>query len=132
MFIDFWQVVVYLAVAVVGFAIYKLWCRLDSRIEDRRKKAFVLGMEFAKRGAKRLAKIFTNYGAGDYSGVIEEVKRIADNIADGVPVLDMEFKAIAKSYVDEQLTTVEGRAVLAKALADATPVVATPTLTVSA
>ena len=77
-------------------------------------------MEFANRGAKRLAKIFTNYGAGDYSGVIEEVKRIADNIADGVPVLEMEFKAIAKSYQDEQL---------AKA---ATAATSTPALAVSA
>jgi hypothetical protein len=103
MFISVWELVVYLAIATCGFAVWKLYCKFDERREDRRKKAFTLGAEFASRGAKRLAKIFTCYGAGDYSGVIEEVKRIADNIADGVPVLDMEFRAIAKSYQDEEL-----------------------------
>jgi hypothetical protein len=105
-----WQLVQLAALVVLGFGAWKLYCRLDERVEKRREACIDVAVELQKRGLKRLPRMLRCYAVGDYSGMWDEVKSFAREIMEGPAAVDKEFEDVFHSMLADHLSTPAGLA----------------------
>lgn len=119
-----WQVVTFVGLVAIGYLALKLLKKWDDKVENRRRKAFLVAAEFSKRGFKRLPVIFNDYAVGDYSGIADEVHSFADLIQrEGETAIARELDAVFKFELNSKLATEEGKALVVAALAAVTAAV---------
>jgi hypothetical protein len=123
------QILMGVGVIAVAFMLVKLYARLDSRVEERRRKAIKVAHAFSEYGLVRLPRIITNYAVGDYSGIAAEVSRFMDQMEDGVDPVMQEVEKVFSTVLTKKLSTEVGRALVKAQLDAATGVVSTPTAT---
>lgn len=97
--------------AAVMFGVGWLGFSLDTRVEDRRKRAIELGQKFSAIGFKKLPIIFTDYGVGDYSGFLRGVHELHGIISDPAQ-REAELAEVFRLLLEEKLKDPNKLAVL--------------------
>jgi hypothetical protein len=106
--LQIWHLVQLACLVILGFGAYKLYCRIDERVEKRREACIDVAVELQRRGLKRLPRILRCYAVGDYSGVWSEVKSFSREIMEGPDAVAKEFELVFRSMLADHLSTPDG------------------------
>ncbi len=101
-------VVIALAALAAYFGV-KVYFRVDTAVENRRREAAYLASKLSAMGFKELPEVFMNYAVGDYSGMASQVaivvKRLRGNDKDILADMSDVFDKLLKI----KLAMAEGR-----------------------
>ena len=112
-------VVILSLIAAVGFLGAKWAFKKDTVIEDRRRGAALLAASLTSYGLVRIPAFLIDYSVGDYSGMADKMKRLAEMFLEGESTVITEFDAVYERVLREKLRTEAGRALVASKLSDA-------------
>lgn len=107
------------AAAAVGYAVAQWLFRKDTEIEDRRRGAAKLAGVLSSLGLVKTPEFLIDYSVGDYSGMGNKVKRLAELFLSGTDAVVSEFSQVFEGVLAAKLKTEAGRAYVAAKLADA-------------
>lgn len=107
-----WHVVQLACLVILGFGAYKIYCRLDDRIEKRREACIDVATELQKRGLRRLPRMLRHYAVGNYSGVWDEIKSFSREIMEGPDAVAKELEGVFKNMLQDHMSTPEGMTML--------------------
>lgn len=105
-----WQLVQLGALVVLGFAAYKLYCRLDQRMENLKEACIDVAVELQTFGLRRLPRILRYFAVGDYSSIWGEIKSFAKEIKEGPDAVAKEFEQVFDNMLAYHLSTPAGLA----------------------
>ena len=111
--------VISVLIALVGFFGAKWLFKKDTEKEDRRRGAAKLAAALRAYGLVKIPDFLIDYSVGDYSGMAEKIKRLAEMFMSGEATVLTEFDAVYERVLIEKLKTEAGRALIASKLADA-------------
>lgn len=111
--------VIFAVIAVLGYVIAKWAFRKDTEIENRRRGAAKLAGVLSAKGLKKVPEFLIDYSVGDYSGMGNHIKQLAELFLDGEDAVLKEFDAVFENLLDAKLSSVTGRAYVAAKLSDA-------------
>ncbi len=114
------SLVILVLIALVGFFGAKWLFKKDTEIENRRRGAARLAAVLKSYGLQRIPEFLIDYSVGDYSGMAEKIKGLAEMFLAGEESVVKEFDAVYDRVLVEKLKTEAGRALVASKLADAT------------
>lgn len=106
--LQIWHLVQLAWLVILGFGAYKMYCRLDERVEKRREACIDVATELHRRGLRRLPRILRAYAIGNYSGMWDEIKSFAREIMEGPAAVAKEFEQVFVSMLDDHLSTTDG------------------------
>ena len=106
-------------IAAVGFLGAKWLFKKDTEIEDRRRGAAKLAASLKAYGLIRIPDFLIDYSVGDYSGMAEKMKTLAEMFVSGEEAVVTELDAVYERVLASKLKSVAGRALVASKLADA-------------
>lgn len=106
-------------IAAVGFLGAKWLFKKDTEIENRRRGAARLAASLKAYGLVRIPEFLIDYSVGDYSGMAEKMKQLAEMFMAGDDAVVKELDAVYERVLAEKLKTEAGRALVASKLADA-------------
>lgn len=106
-------------IAAVGFLGAKWLFKKDTEIENRRRGAARLAASLKAYGLVRIPEFLIDYSVGDYSGMAEKMKNLAEMFMSGESAVVAELDAVYERVLAEKLQTEAGRALVASKLADA-------------
>jgi hypothetical protein len=112
--------VILVLIALVGFLGAKWLFKKDTEIENRRRGAARLAAVLKAYGLVRIPEFLIDYSVGDYSGMAEKIKSLAEVFLTGEEPVVKEFDAVFDRVLIEKLKTEAGRALIAAKLSDAT------------
>ncbi len=112
--------VILVLIALVGFLGAKWLFKKDTEIENRRRGAARLAAVLKAYGLVRIPEFLIDYSVGDYSGMAEKIKSLAEVFLAGEEPVVKEFDAVFDRVLIEKLKTEAGRALIAAKLSDAT------------
>jgi len=112
--------VILVLIALVGFLGAKWLFKKDTEVENRRRGAAKLAACLKAYGLQRIPEFLIDYSVGDYSGMAEKIKGLAEMFLAGEESVVKEFDAVYDRVLVEKLKTEAGRALIASKLADAT------------
>ncbi len=112
--------VILVLIALVGFFGAKWLFKKDTEIENRRRGAARLAAVLKAYGLVRIPEFLIDYSVGDYSGMAEKIKSLAEVFLAGEEPVVKEFDAVFDRVLIEKLKTEAGRALIAAKLSDAT------------
>lgn len=112
--------VILVLIALVGFLGAKWLFKKDTEVENRRRGAARLAACLKAYGLVRIPEFLIDYSVGDYSGMAEKIKGLAEMFLAGEEAVVKEFDAVYDRVLVEKLKTEAGRALIASKLADAT------------
>ena len=104
----------------VGYFVVKWLFQKDTEIEDRRRGAARLAGVLSNKGLVKVPEFLIDYSVGDYSGMGNNIKKLAALFLDGEEAVVKEFDAVFERLLDAKLATMTGRAYIAAKLTDAT------------
>jgi hypothetical protein len=111
---------VYVVAAVaVGYIVAQFLFKKDTEIEDRRRGAARLAGVLSSLGLKKTPEFLIDYSVGDYSGMGNKVRRLAELFLSGPDAVVAEFEQVFDGVLAAKLKTEAGRAFVAAKLADA-------------
>lgn len=113
------QLVILVLVVAVGFLAAKWMFQKDTEAEDRRRSAAKLAATLTAYGLVELPNLLIDYSVGDYSGMGERVKQLAQKFAAGEEAVVKEFDQVFERVLVKKLQTEAGRALIAAKLSDA-------------
>ncbi len=119
MLISLNAIVITALIAVVGFLGAKWLFRKDTEIEDRRRGAAKLAASLKAYGLDRIPDFLIDYSVGDYSGMAEKMKQLAEMFLSGKEAVVTELDGVYERVLAQKLKTEAGRALVASKLADA-------------
>jgi hypothetical protein len=119
MLISLNAIVITVLIAVVGFLGAKWLFRKDTEIEDRRRGAAKLAASLKAYGLVRIPDFLIDYSVGDYSGMAEKMKTLAEMFLSGEEAVVTELDGVYERVLSQKLKTEAGRALVASKLADA-------------
>lgn len=119
MLISLNSVVIVVLIAAVGFLGAKWLFKKDTEIEDRRRGAAKLAASLKAYGLARIPDFLIDYSVGDYSGMAEKMKALADMFMSGEEAVVTELDGVYERVLSQKLMTEAGRALVASKLADA-------------
>ena len=119
MLISMNTIVIIALIAVVGFLGAKWLFRKDTEIEDRRRGAAKLAASLKSYGLSRIPDFLIDYSVGDYSGMAEKMKALAEMFLSGEEAVVTELDGVYERVLSQKLKTEAGRALVASKLADA-------------
>jgi len=111
--------VILVLIALVGFLGAKWLFKKDTEVENRRRGAARLAACLKAYGLVRIPEFLIDYSVGDYSGMAEKIKGLAEMFLAGEEAVVKEFDAVYDRVLVEKLKTEAGRALIASKLADA-------------
>lgn len=114
------MLVILVLIALVGFLGAKWLFKKDTEIENRRRGAARLAAVLKAYGLVRIPEFLIDYSVGDYSGMAEKIKSLAEVFLAGEESVVKEFDAVFDRVLIEKLKTEAGRALIAAKLSDAT------------
>lgn len=91
----------------------------DTEIENRRKAAAKLAATLKAYGLDRIPNFLFDYSVGDYSGMLNEIHKLAELFNESADLVVKEFDAVFDNVLSIKLATADGRAAIAAKLADA-------------
>lgn len=107
-----------LCVPALAYLVVKKLCQKDTEIENRRRGAATLAAKLQEVGLRKLPGFLIDYSVGDYSGMANKIRMLAEMLADGDEVVLAEVDSVFRNVLDAKLATEEGRAFLAAKLAE--------------
>ena len=111
---------VILGLIVAVCALVAVWLfRKDTEVENRRRAAAKLAAALTSYGMVKIPAFLIDYSVGDYSGMAEKVKNLAEMAASGEDVVIKELDQVFERVLVQKLKTEAGRAWIAAKLADA-------------
>jgi len=114
------EIVLACVLAAVVLAALAAWLfRKDTEIEDRRRGAARLAGVLSNLGLKKTPAFLIDYSVGDYSGMAERIKQLAELFLEGEDAVVKEFEQVFEGCLISKLKTETGRALVAAKLADA-------------
>lgn len=119
MLISLNAIVITALIAVVGFLGAKWLFKKDTEIEDRRRGAAKLAASLTAYGLTRIPNFLIDYSVGDYSGMAEKMKQLAEMFLSGEEAVVTELDGVYERVLSQKLKTEAGRALVASKLADA-------------
>lgn len=120
MMLSLTTLVILVLIALVGFLGAKWLFKKDTVVENRRRGAARLAACLKAYGLVRIPEFLIDYSVGDYSGMAEKIKGLAEMFLAGEEAVVKEFDAVYDRVLVEKLKTEAGRALIASKLADAT------------
>jgi hypothetical protein len=114
------QVLVLALVVVVGWLAAKWLFQKDTEVENRRRGAAKLAASLRAYGLNKIPDFLIDYSVGDYSGMAEKMKSLAEMFLAGEQAVVTEFDAVFERVLTQKLQTEAGRALIASKLSDAT------------
>jgi len=112
-------VVIVALIAAVGFLGAKWLFKKDTEIENRRRGAARLAASLKAYGLVKIPEFLIDYSVGDYSGMAEKMKSLAEMFMSGESAVVSELDAVYERVLAEKLKTEAGRALVASKLSDA-------------
>lgn len=106
-------------IAAVGFLGAKWLFKKDTEIENRRRGAAKLAASLKAYGLVKIPDFLIDYSVGDYSGMAEKMKALAEMFVSGEEAVVTELDAVYERVLASKLKTEAGRALVASKLADA-------------
>jgi len=106
-------------IAAVGYLGTKWAFQKNTEIENRRRGAAKLAASLTSYGLVRIPQFLIDYSVGDYSGMAEKMKRLAEMFLEGETTVITELDGVYERVLSEKLRTEAGRALVASKLADA-------------
>jgi hypothetical protein len=103
-----WQAVQFLCLAILAFAAWKIYCRLDDRMEKLREECIDVSVELEKEGLRRLPRILRYFAVGNYSAIWGEIKSFAREIKEGPAAVAKEFESVFRNMLTYHLSTTDG------------------------
>ena len=119
MLISLNAIVIVALIAAVGFLGAKWLFKKDTEIENRRRGAAKLAASLKAYGLVRIPDFLIDYSVGDYSGMAEKMKTLAEMFLSGEEAVVTELDGVYERVLSQKLTTEAGRALVASKLADA-------------
>jgi len=119
MLISLNSVVIVALIAAVGFLGAKWLFKKDTEIENRRRDAAKLAASLKAYGLVRIPDFLIDYSVGDYSGMAEKMKTLAEMFLSGEEAVVTELDGVYERVLSQKLMTEAGRALVASKLADA-------------
>lgn len=113
------SVVIIALIAVVGFLGAKWLFKKDTEIENRRRGAARLAASLKAYGLVKIPEFLIDYSVGDYSGMAEKMKNLAEMFMSGEEAVVSELDAVYERVLAQKLKTEAGRALVASKLTDA-------------
>jgi hypothetical protein len=107
-------------------AVKKLFER-DTDIENRRRAAAQLAAKLREAGLKKVPDFLIDYSVGDYSGMANKMRTLAELFMAGEDPVLAEVENVFSNLLVAKLQTEEGRAYVAAKLAEVTKVASTVT-----
>jgi len=111
--------VILVLIAAVGFLGAKWLFKKDTETEDRRRGAAKLAASLKAYGLVRIPDFLIDYSVGDYSGMAEKMKTLAEMFLSGEEAVVTELDSVYERVLSQKLTTEAGRALVASKLVDA-------------
>jgi len=106
-------------IALVGFLGAKWLFKKDTEIENRRRGAARLAAALQSYGLRRIPEFLIDYSVGDYSGMAEKIRALAEMALAGESAVVQELDTVFDRVLVAKLNTEAGRALVAAKLADA-------------
>lgn len=116
----------------LAYFVVKWLYQKDTEIENRRKAAGKLAATLKSYGLKWLPNFLFDYSVGDYSGMLDEIHKLAQLFNESEDMVVKEFDAVFANVLDAKLATPEGQAMIAAKLAAAAAPVAKAAATAAA
>lgn len=120
MMLSLTSIVILVLIALVGFLGAKWLFKKDTEIENRRRGAAKLAACLKAYGLQRIPEFLIDYSVGDYSGMAEKIKGLAEMFLAGEEAVVREFDTVFDRVLVQKLQTEAGRALIASKLSDAT------------
>lgn len=90
-----------LAVGAITFALGWLLFGVDTRVEERRRRAIEFARKLSGIGFKKLPAVFEDYAVGDYSGMFRAMKELHDVMQDPAQ-RQAELEQVFKLLLEEK------------------------------
>jgi len=113
------HLVVLALVVLVGWLAAKWLFQKDTEVENRRRGAAKLAAALKAYGLSKIPDFLIDYSVGDYSGMAEKMKALAEMFLGGEQHVITEFDAVFERVLAQKLLTEAGRALIAAKLGDA-------------
>lgn len=113
------QILVLALIVVIGWLGGKWLFQKDTETENRRRGAAKLAGALQAYGLTKIPDFLVDYSVGDYSGMAEKMKTLAEMFLAGEKAVITEFDAVFEKVLIEKLRTEAGRALIAAKLSDA-------------
>jgi hypothetical protein len=113
------NLIVLVLVVAVGFLAAKWFFQKDTEAEDRRRGAAKLAAALTNYGLVQIPDFLIDYSVGDYSGMAERMKQLAQIFQTGEDAVVKEFDQVFERVLVKKLQTEAGRALIAAKLNDA-------------
>jgi hypothetical protein len=110
--------------ALAYFGVKWLFQR-DTDVENRRRAAAKLAAKLQEAGLKKVPDFLVDYSVGDYSGMANKMRTLAELFLAGEDPVLAEVESVFSNLLTAKLQTEEGRAFIAAKLAEVTKVVDT-------
>lgn len=116
-----WPTLILLLVVLVaaGYFVVKWLFQKDTEIENRRRGAARLAGVLSSKGLVKVPEFLIDYSVGDYSGMGNNIKKLAALFLDGEEAVVKEFDKVFENLLDAKLSVATGRAYIAAKLEDA-------------
>ena len=86
------------------------WCfRVDTAIENRRRKAIELSARLTAMGFKSMSEIFMDYAVGDYSGMFSKVSMVVERLRGNDKDILADLSDVFDNLLSIKLACQEGR-----------------------
>jgi hypothetical protein len=113
------HLVILVLVVAVGFLAAKWLFTKDTEIENRRRGAAKLAAALTNYGLVQIPNFLIDYSVGDYSGMAEKMKQLAQMFLTGEDAVVKEFDQVFERVLVKKLQSEAGRALIAAKLTDA-------------
>jgi hypothetical protein len=100
-----------LAIVAAYFGV-KWFCRVDTEIENRRRRAVELSAKLTGLGFKSMAELFMDYAVGDYSGMFSKMAMVVEKLRGNDKDVFADLSDVFDNLMKMKLATQEGRALV--------------------
>jgi hypothetical protein len=104
---------------LLGYVTAKWVFAKDTEIENRRRAAAKLASKLSEMGLVKTPEFLIDYSVGDYSGMANRIKRLAELFLSGEAHVVAELENVFSRVLSAKLLTEAGRTLIAAKLADA-------------
>jgi hypothetical protein len=104
-------VCIVLAIVAAYFGV-KWFCRIDTAIENRRRRAVELSAKLTALGFKSMAELFMDYAVGDYSGMFSKMAMVVEKMRGNDKDILADLSDVFDNLMKMKLATQEGRALV--------------------
>jgi hypothetical protein len=112
-----------ICVPLLGYMLTKRIFQRDTDRENRRRAAAKMAASLQVAGLKKVPDFLLDYSVGDYSGMANKMRTLAELFMSGEDPVLAEVETVFLNMLTAKLKTEEGRAFVAARLAEVTKAV---------